>query len=175
MTTIIGLVHAGKAYMGCDSQTTHGWAKTIRPEKDQKIIRRDGFLIGCSGNTRLIDLVKAQLQIPSDACIPALVEAMRKCFDEHGFLKKDSPQEFDGGCLVICNGELHHIANDFSTSTYADGFYAIGTGSDFALGALAVLDFRRNPKKTIRRALEVAAKFDMGSSGPFYVEEWGSD
>ena len=55
----------------------------------------------------------------------------------------------------------------------ADGFDAVGSGAEYALGALKVSE-RMQPTRRIKRALEVAAHFNMAVAPPFVVKTLAS-
>ncbi len=62
---------------------------------------------------------------------------------------------FGGGTILVAiNGRVYEIGGDFSNLRLASGQYAIGSGSSYALGALA-------NGASAKRAVEVAASYDV--------------
>jgi ATP-dependent protease HslVU (ClpYQ) peptidase subunit len=174
MTCVIGLVQAGKVYIGVDSAAVAGW--TRRQSLQKKVFRRGPFLIGYTTSFRMGQLLEHHLDVPRQRdnqtdmtyMVTEFVEAARKLFKEKGFSKVESNSESGGQFLIGYKGELYSIEKDFQVGHIADGFDAVGSGSDFALGAMKALH-RTPAARRIRRALEIAAHFSMGVCGPFYV------
>lgn len=71
-------------------------------------------------------------------------------------------------CIVYKN-ILYTLSRDCSVIQYND-FVSIGSGSDFALGALeATKNMNMEPEQRVKIALEVACKFDAGCAPPFKI------
>ena len=66
--------------------------------------------------------------------------------------------------LVAVGGEVFDVADDCSICMSDDGIYGVGSGSSYAIGAIHA---GAKPLK----ALAVAEKLDMNTSGPFLVKE----
>ena len=67
--------------------------------------------------------------------------------------------------LIALNGELFEIADDFSVSRDDSGFYGVGSGSSYAIGAL-------HAGASIEQALSIASLNDAFTSAPFiYIEQ----
>jgi len=75
----------------------------------------------------------------------------------------------DGEILVAVRGRLLHIQNNYQVIEYASNYTAIGSGRDFALGALYSTSF--SARNRVEMALEAAQEFDEGTRGPFIIEE----
>lgn len=88
------------------------------------------------------------------AWIDALDDALKKVPDE----KDDWP--FGVG-LVVIKGRIFEVGGDFAVSE-ALGNFGIGSGADYALGALAA-------GKSVEKALEIAAELDRGTGGELHV------
>ncbi len=175
MTCIVGLVTKERVYIGADSASVHGW--TRRETKLQKVFRRGSFLIGYTTSFRMGQLLEHQLKVapqpPNISVMNYLVshfiEAVRKLLKERGFAKVESNNESGGQFLVAYRGRLFSIDSDFQVGEMADGFDAVGSGAEFALGAMQGLR-RTAPRTRVKRALEVAAHFNMGVCPPFVIK-----
>ena len=67
--------------------------------------------------------------------------------------------------MIALHGQVFEIADDFSISLDDSGFYGVGSGSAYAIGAL-------NVGATVEQALTIAAKNDAFTSAPFiYLEQ----
>lgn len=175
MTCVVGLVRSGKVYIGVDSAAVSGW--TRRPSLVKKVFRRGPFLIGYTTSFRMGQLLEHHLEVPpqrdgqSDMSymVKDLIEHARLLLKEKGFSKVEANTETGGQFLVGYRSNLYSIDSDFQVGQVADGFDAIGSGSDFALGAMRALG-TTPPTRRLRRALEVAAHFNMGVCPPFYIK-----
>lgn len=141
MTTIA--VHGWS--MGGDTQTTDGTYRKWRREK--VIFLPDGSLFGACGDVTAVDLLR---QWAADQ-----------------FEGKRPAKTSDAGVLLLSrNGDKPLVrCLDSSGKPYEvfGGFYAIGTGSAYAMGAM-------HRKATLIQALETAAEYDAMTSGPFVIQ-----
>lgn len=175
MTCVVGLVQRGKVYMGVDSAAVQGW--TRRASKVSKVFRRGPFLIGYTTSFRMGQLlehhlvVKPQAEGQSDMSfmVTQFIEAVRVLLKEKGFTKVESNTEKGGQFLVGYNEQLYSIDSDFQVGHQVESFDAVGSGAEFALGAMKALE-KTTPQRRIRRALEIAAHFNMGVCGPFTLK-----
>lgn len=91
--------------------------------------------------------------------VPAWVEGLERQFGRIPDQKEDWP---DGAVLVILQGRIFQIHYDFTVTESLREFMGIGSGSDYALGALAT-------GKSVKRAIEVAAELDLYTGGNLKV------
>jgi len=67
--------------------------------------------------------------------------------------------------LIALGGQIFEMADDMSITLDSSGFYGVGSGSPYAIGALEA-------GATVEQALEIAAKNDAYTSQPFlYFEQ----
>jgi ATP-dependent protease HslVU (ClpYQ) peptidase subunit len=76
--------------------------------------------------------------------------------------------------MVVINGTIYEIGNDYSWARDESGIYAIGTGSSYALGSLlGTMETRKRTLSTaktlVRQALTIATKLDPNSAPPIYI------
>ncbi len=179
MTCVIGLIERGRVYIGADSAAVAGW--TRRKTLLEKVFRRGPFLIGYTTSFRMGQLLEHQLQVPKQGeresdmsfMVNRFIEATRTLLKERGFSKVESNNESGGQFLVGYRGRLYSVESDFQVGEMSEGFDAVGSGSEFALGAMSALA-KVSPKRRIRRSLEIAAEFNMGVCGPFVVRSLGA-
>jgi len=175
MTCVVGLVQKGRVYIGVDSSSVQGW--TRRASNVSKVFRRGPFLVGYTTSFRMGQLLEHHLVVPKQLprqgdmtyMVTEFIESARKLLKEKGFAKVEANNEKGGQFLVGYRGHLYSIESDFQVGELADGYDSIGSGSEFALGAMAALQ-GRPPTRRIRRALEIAAHFNMGVCPPFIVK-----
>ena len=174
MSCIVGIKHKSKIYMGADSCVTEG--DKVLTFKDSKIFRRGDFLIGFCGRLRVGQLLK-HTKISKDIdSIEKLVEFMKDLFKKEGYIRKgkdiDEPVfSIDTEFIIVHNGRMYVVGADLSIVEDGKNDYcAIGSGADFALGALfATKNVRMIPRKRLLNAFKCSAYFDPGVNGPFRV------
>lgn len=171
MTTIVALVKDGSVILGADSQVTDNDRRNNHP-KMEKITKNNGYLIAGSGDATPCDILQHIFEPPVPTAterkdlykfmITKFVPSMREALAENGW--KPDPEDKDSGfsMLISFDGELFDIGDDFSVMLNQDGIYGVGNGSKFAIGALYA-------GASVEEALEIAAKNDIYTSGPFTV------
>jgi ATP-dependent protease HslVU (ClpYQ) peptidase subunit len=175
MTCVVGLVQKGRVYLGVDSAAVQGW--TRRASQVSKVFRRGPFLIGYTTSFRMGQLLEHHLNVAPQTekqtdmgfMVTHFIEAVRVLLKEKGFTKIESNTEKGGQFLVGYRKHLYTIESDFQVGHLVEEFDAIGSGADFALGAMRALD-KTAPMLRVRRALEIAAHYNMGVCGPFTIK-----
>lgn len=174
MTCIVGLVQRGTVYVGGDSASVQGW--TSRVTRLPKVFRRGPFLIGYTTSFRMGQLLQYGLEVrvqrededPMKYMVSEVAERVRVLLKERGVAKVESNTESGGQFLVGYRGRLFSFQQDFQVNEMADGYDAVGSGAEYALGAIRAME-RSPPQARLKRALEISAHFNMGVSGPFFV------
>jgi ATP-dependent protease HslVU (ClpYQ) peptidase subunit len=174
MTCVVGLVENQRVYIGVDSSSVQGW--TRRVSALNKVFRSGPFLISYTTSFRMGQLLEHHLKVPKQAedepdmsyMVTKFVEAARKLMKDKGYSKVESNAETGGQFLVGYRGHLYSIQNDFQVGEMVEGLDAIGTGSDYALGAMKALE-ELPPTRRIKKALQITSYFNMGVCSPFYV------
>ena len=96
--------------------------------------------------------------------IAKAMPSLRKCLTDNGYnFEEETNKSKDGPrCqfLMAVGGEIFDIDEDLSVSRNDKDMYAIGSGSSYALGALAA-------GADINRAMEIAAELTAFTSGPY--------
>jgi hypothetical protein len=146
-----------------------------------KIIEHELFTIACAGDLRAINILKAGLKIPKnyvaqnddDFITVLLIPAMRKAFSDGGYEKtSDGQSSHESEFLVVYKAKIYELGSDYSWVRDSRGVYAIGSGGQIALGALASMhgDFitRTEAKKVAAKALEIASDYNSDTAPPFH-------
>lgn len=179
MTCIVGLVHKGEVWMGGDSASNGNWITRI--SSLPKVFMVHDMLIGITGNWRLAQLLQYHLPAELDAwdgaedymqyLVLTFVPAVRKLFKEEGFSKEDNNQQSYYGAYMIGHaGQLYTVESNYQVVQHVDGYTAVGSGAELALGALYVLGEKTAADKRIEMALEAAAYFSNGVERPFHIQ-----
>lgn len=192
MTTIVGVLNEKTIYIGGDSAASHGTIgsgyKIIR--NDPKVFKKKNeednqeILIGYTTSYRMGQLLKYKLKIPlhSPASLDAFeymvshfIEAVRSCFSFYGFSHIKEGVETGGVFLVGYQQRLFIVDTDYQVGEPKDGFIAIGSGSQFALGSLystspGVSKTIYTPRERIILALQASSHYAEGVHPPFVIE-----
>lgn len=176
MTCIIGFVDKGKVYIGGDSVASNGYLKLLRTDK--KVFHNGPMIFGFTTSFRMGQLLEHKLKIPkqtekqSDYCYlcTTFIDAVVECLTESQFAEVDNNVAKGGTFLLGYRGRLYRIDADFQVGESVNGYDAIGSGENLALGALSALeDYIISPEGRIEKALKAAEKFSTTVSGPFNI------
>jgi len=179
MTTIVGVQYKDKCVIAADNQVTGDTGRRYNHPDMKKISKRGEFLIAGSGEVQPCDVAQ-QIWTPprvtakdkEDIYRFMIIKAMpslRKCLTENGYDFNEGKGEGKAddnrfNFIMAVGGELFDIADDLSVCRSDDGIYGVGSGSPYAMGAL-------HAGKTPKRAVEIAAKLDVNTSGPVQLVE----
>lgn len=169
MTTILAIQHKNKVVFGADSQVTAGNGRIQRHEEMVKITQRGQFLIAGSGEVAPCDIAQHIWKPPNPKgnewndiyhfMVAKVIPSLKACFKEQEY-KWDKDEEEKFNFLIALSGQVFEIADDMSIALDSTGFYGIGSGSSYAIGALEA-------GATMEQALDIAARNDAYTSPPF--------
>jgi 20S proteasome alpha/beta subunit len=176
MTCIVGTVKNGVVWLGGDrAATSHNLDRTII--KEPKVFVKDGVGFGVCGLPKVMDAIQHAIEFPQQSqgssksylvsqLIPAIRDGLKKleCTEEH-----NGQQYFHGALLIGYKGNLYELEANFQLIESANGFGAVGSGAEAALGSLRETKGMKDPKKRLLRALEVSAENNAGVAPPFDV------
>lgn len=175
MTIVVGLVHNGNIYMGCDSAGVGGL--DLRTRKDSKIFINDEFIIGFTTSFRMGQLLQHSFVPPEiDSSygntlhrymVNKFIPEVRKCLKDGGYNRRKDDEDIGGEFLVGVRGRLFHIHNDYQVGEIADEYDAVGCGENYALGSLYSDLHKNDPLRRIKEALKCAEYYSAGVRGPF--------
>jgi ATP-dependent protease HslVU (ClpYQ) peptidase subunit len=157
MTTIIAIETPYGVEIGCDSQATGG--DKIQMEQP-KVFRNNGAIYGVAGVALLANEMR-YADLPEPPKQPAntdkwmtkeLVPALRVILEATA-LKRDDNDEYELQIIVVANNRAYEIGGNTGWVRTTSGVYAIGSGCQFALGAISA-------GSSLPEALEIAAKHD---------------
>ena len=197
MTTVIGIQGEGFAVLASDTRISSfsddGPAyqvATLGPGIS-KIATNGKYLIGTAGDLRAINLLTHAFSpppVPADIKGKKLdhfitvkfIPALRACFDLHGYSPPENKEnknhnaEQGSSILLVVNATIYLIDNDYSWLSDASGYYAIGSGSDYALGAVNALAGGKKlsaiqAKSICLKSLSISAKLDPHTGSPYHT------
>jgi ATP-dependent HslUV protease subunit HslV len=170
-TTILGLIHNGRAAMAGDGQVTFddtvvkAGAVKIRTMRDGKILA--GFAGAAADALALFELFEKKIEEYSGNLAKASVELAKEWRMEKTLQKLEA-------VIVVTDGEhIFLISGNGDVVEPDDGVIAIGSGGAYALAAARALIFA-NPKltaeKIAQKALEIAADICIYTNRNIKVE-----
>ncbi|MGI5337701.1 hypothetical protein ACQEVS_10030 [Streptomyces sp. CA-181903] len=174
MTVIVGLVHEDQVHIGGDSAGVSKYSLSIAIRKDSKVFRNGRYAMGFTTSFRMGQLLHHAFKAPRPKgdlerfMATKFVDKVRACLKDGGWARKDSEQEWAGTFLVGVYGRLFVIGGDYQVGEPADGYAAVGCGSDLALGALhATAPVGLSPRERLDAALAAATHHSAGVCGPY--------
>jgi len=167
MTTIIMVQLDDDVKIGSDSQTTAGgevWNMT-----NPKVIVNNGIIIGTAGEMRLLDILE-YTDLPAyeddiDArkwMVTKFVPHLRAAFTKAEIKPMDEDGCYPIGLLVVVDGQVFEIDSSLAVGQVHSGLYSVGSGHEYALGALEA-------GATVMEALTIARNHDNGTGGELTV------
>jgi ATP-dependent protease HslVU (ClpYQ) peptidase subunit len=184
LTTIVLVRKAGSAVIAADSLTTFGTTR-LAPAYDrspEKIVAyRDSF-IGVAGSAAHQLVIENVLNRNPDLDMhgkAAIYESFRKLhpiFKDEAFMnpkeEEDDPYESSQMTAMIANASGIFAVYSMREVFEFDRFWAIGSGRDFALGAMwATYSRARGAVQVAEAGVMAGAEFDTGTSAPVLLHE----
>lgn len=179
-TCIVAIADRGSVWLGADTMASDDSRKFTMGQK--KLVRlSDDLLVGIAGSIRVKDILACSVSVPPRAeseandyryLVTALVPEVREKLRAGGALVVDSGVEElpDSALLIGYRGGVYVIDGDLQVSQLDSGYWAIGSGAEYALGALHASRSQKDIRKRITIALEAAAAFCPSVGPPFVVE-----
>ena len=187
MSTITALAHDGRVYMASDQQSSQGdriWPASVTKIRKVETSREGDLLIGVAGAGLASEAVVYQWEpgemprsdVDDGTWIRSVVvrdlyrllEGAR-CFHREG----NRVGELMGEILLAFAGTVYHIDPDFCCIPAVRGYASIGSGGEFADGALFALQHVPfsdrdvlSPAKILGTALRAACEHDLHSALP---------
>lgn len=169
MTTVIAIQHDDGVDMIADSQINANGQPYFHADM-VKIVERGKYLIGVAGRVVALQAIQNAWNPPTlssykgtlyNFVITKVIPSLKSFIDDSKlFTDKDKEDGDLFSILIAINGNLFEIDQDYSVARRESGVYAIGSGSDYALGALTV-------GASAMQAMEVAASLDVNTHAPF--------
>jgi ATP-dependent protease HslVU (ClpYQ) peptidase subunit len=175
LTTIVAYIskEENRVYMASDSVGANNIYREYR--KDPKILaipdENPVMLIGFAGSPTVIQAIQmANIAPPPDSkwgtmlgfIMGIIHPQLEPLFDTN---------DFDFECLIAFDGKIFGIQNNFALSELVNNYNAIGTGRDYALGAMFACD--KNPvlsaKDKVTLAIDAASENDIKSGGKVQI------
>lgn len=186
MTIAVAVRKGGRIAIAADTQNNFGENRVPPDNGPCRKLRRVGDAVvattgwGLYGNI-LDDFVERQkrLRLDDERAIFAFFQAFwRELRDRYSYVndqcRKDDESPFadlDASFLIVNPGGIYYVSSDTSVTPFAR-YHAVGSGTDYALGALHALcdDPALDAEALARRACDAAIAFNLYCGGPVDVE-----
>ena len=184
MTTIVVVRKGGTAVIAADSLTTFGTTR-LAPSYDRhphKVVEYRGSFIGVAGSAahqlvleNLLDRNK-ELDLHGKAAIYESFRKLHPLLKDEAFLnpkeEDDDPYESSQMTMMIANASGIFAVYSMREVFEFDRFWAIGSGRDFALGAMyTIYGNAGDPHSVARAGVLAGAEFDTGTAEPISLHE----
>jgi len=176
MTCIAGVVKGNTVWLAGDRAATDGGLNRTLI-KEPKVFQKGDIGFGVCGLPKVMDALQHTIELPIQAggddkgflvgeVVPTVRDGLKRleCTEEH-----NGQQYYHGAMLIAYRGRLYQLEGNFQLVESANGFDAVGSGGEAALGSLRATKGQRNPKKRLLEALKVSAENNAGVAPPFDV------
>jgi len=187
MTTILAIQGDGFAVIGADSRWVDGYDR-LGKQSQPKVVSVGRYLIGMAGDTRGINLIQHVFAPPvlpvklsgiglTRFMVSQFIPVYRTCLEMGGSslsAYEDNPAYSSIEALVLANGTIYQIDNDYGTEEDVSGIYALGSGQAYGIAALEAVCSKKEmtphtAKQALLKALNISAKYDGGTGAPFHT------
>lgn len=177
MTTIVGVQYEDSCVIASDSRISSEGKIYTHPQM-AKAVERGSYIIGGAGDYRALQVVLHVWQPPTvtvkakanpyefaiSKVVPSLKAALTEAGIDFNKAAESVDDKFNLALIVGINGTLFEIDAEFSVAMNDNYFYGIGSGGDFALGAL-------HAGASVIDAMRIAAINNNGTAAPFHILE----
>jgi ATP-dependent protease HslVU (ClpYQ) peptidase subunit len=184
MTTIVVVRKGDSAVIAADTLTTFGTTR-LAPTYDrhpQKITQYGDSFIGVAGSAAhqlVLENLLARTPNLDFRGKGAIYESFRRLhpvLKDEAFLnpkeEEDDPYESSQMTVMVANPSGIYAVYSMREVFEFDRFWAIGSGRDFALGAMYTVFDRAKTATTVAEAgIAAGAEFDTGTSAPVTLHE----
>jgi len=182
MTTIVAVKKNGMAAIAADSLTTFGDTRLGRQYKGEhdKILEIGGSFIGLCGSSAHHLVLSALLPKLEDIKLGSRMEVyetfrrLHPVLKEQGYLnpKEDEDDPYESSqitALIVNSSGIYGVYSYREVFDY-DRFWGIGSGRNFALGAMfAAYDRCKTAAEVAKIGVEAGAEFDTATQGPIVL------
>ena len=182
MTTIVAVKKNGTVAIAADSLTTFGDTRLGRQYKGEhdKIIEIAGSYIGLCGSSAHHLVLSAQLPKLEEVRLGSRMEVyetfrrLHPLLKEQGYLnpKEDEDDPYESSqitALIVNSSGIYGVYSYREVFDY-ERFWSIGSGRNFALGAMyAAYDRCKTAAEVAKIGVEAGAEFDTATQGPIVL------
>jgi ATP-dependent protease HslVU (ClpYQ) peptidase subunit len=169
MTVIASIRTPTSILMGGDSaQNTGG---SIMLTSEEKVFINGDYCFGVAGSPRVAERVRYEFVPPRKIASSTWTQFMVQSFLPRlkDALGVEAPLEKSAILVGTKGGGIYEIDHTWIAKQSQDGYAAVGSGGDYALGSLH--STRGDPKRRLLKALNSAAHFNAYIRAPFTILE----
>lgn len=174
MTCIVGIETTDGAVIGADA--FYGSAHYADTRTGSKIVERNGWHIGVAGSSRLSNLLlhaftwpKAPRRDNTAAVVRVATDIAKMATSDELVASTEGGQKsLASEVMLVIGGHIYTLGRDLGACRSRRGFAAIGSGDQYALGALAVTK-AMDPQKRVLTALRAVAALCPTVRAPFKI------
>jgi hypothetical protein len=169
MTTIIGIESDHAATIMADNRVTDDSGKIYGHPDVVKVTKTGQYLIAGSGEVLPCDIAQHSWKPPRVTVlaqknlykfmVSKVMPSLRKCLKDNGYNFDGEGEDRFQFLIAVC-GQIFEVDDDLGLTKTANGIYSIGSGSAYALGALAA-------GATMKQAMEISSELTAFTSGPY--------
>lgn len=178
MTTIATYIENEKIFIICDTQVTFGSEGVFISMNESKFIKvekEDKMYISISGDGDVLFVLKEvikEIELPNTFTEKFIRLELIKLLKEK---IKEYIEPTDVSLMLSTKHGIYYSRNLNIPIRVEGNFFAIGSGSDLAIGALrAIQPFDLTPNEKLIKALNIASEYDIYTNTTFYIEEINS-
>lgn len=174
MTCIVGIETPTGAYLGADSFI--GSTSYVDSKASAKVFARNGWHIGVAGSARFANLLEHIFEWPvapkgddMAAVVRVSVDIAKAASgDDLCFSASTGQRSLESELMLVVGGRIYTSGSNLGVYRSRRGYAAIGSGDQYALGALhATKD--QPPRARVLAALRAAASHAPTVAGPFRI------
>lgn len=173
MTVIVGLVDkdSRSMWMGSDTLLSGEYEKVSSTH--EKIYKKGQFLIGHTGSPRAMQVVRYSTALPRYSkktdpmsfMVNRMVPRLMVDLSEQAYAKNDAGRiTMEDIFIMMFDGRIYSIWSDFQVFEPTHDYFAVGSGSQAALGAL-MSSADMEPEERVYSAIEAAMEFTTNVGG----------
>lgn len=183
MTTVVVVKKNNQIAIAADSLVTFGDVRLSRAyEANDKLLQIGNSWVGMSGSSAHFPVMRSLLSYLDNAQLGTREQVFDTFIRVHQILKEkyflntkedeDDPYESSQITALIANSTGIFGVYSYREVFSFERFWAIGSGREFALGAMHAIYNQRNmtAKKIAEIGVQAGAEFDKNSSLPLRVE-----
>ena len=164
MTCIVGIEAEDKVYLGGDFMGSDGYSKGLVTQSKVFHLTQN-IIFGYTTSFRFGQIIE-HFVIPPERreeetvyryLCRRLIPEIKSQLELHGY------QDGCGQALVGIDNELWELQSDYSVIRSTKGYNSVGCGDTYAKGYLSQSK-KKNPEKSIKKAIKAASMFSTGVS-----------
>jgi len=177
MTLIASYIDKDKTVWLCgDSIGCSENNKTTRA--DMKIFYKDGYVVGFTSSYRFGQIIRHYVKLPAipkktrnHNHIIKIIELISEKLHDNHWGQELNNHRWGGQLIIGWPGNLYSIDTDFQYSQSVDPFLCVGSGSNYALGALSSLSSNTilKPEGLLLQAARTSSKFCATVGPPYHI------